>query len=47
MNTDPFCCALWLGSLIAALDPAFDLFPASLDEVLATYLTRVRPKAYA
>lgn len=47
MNIDPFCCVLWLGSLIAASDPTFDPLPASLDEIVATYLSLVRPMACA
>lgn len=47
INTDAFACALWIGSLLVAVDPAANPFPARLDEFVTTYLALVRPAAQA
>lgn len=47
MNTDAFACALWIGSLLVAVDPVFSPLPGKLDEFVTTYLALVRPAARA
>jgi hypothetical protein len=47
MNTDTVACALWFGSLLVAVDPTVNPFPAHLDEYVTTYLALVRPAARA
>ena len=47
MNVNCVACALWIGSLLAAADPAMDPLPARLDEFVTTYLTLIRPVAQA
>jgi hypothetical protein len=47
MNTNHVACALWIGSLLAAVDPAIEPLPATLDEFVTTYLALVRPGAQA
>lgn len=42
MTTDAVACALWIGSLLAAIDPGFNPFPGKLDEFVTTYLTLYR-----
>jgi len=44
---DPFLSALWLSSLLVAVDPAVNPLPAHLDEFVTTYLALVRPAARA
>ena len=47
MNIDAFACALWIGALLVAVDPAFDPFPAKLDEFVTTYLVLYEATAQA
>ena len=47
MNANRVACALWIGSLLVAADPAVDPLPASLDEFVTTYLALIRPAAQA
>jgi hypothetical protein len=47
MNTDAFACALWIGSLLVAVDPAINPFPAKLDEFVTTYLALYQSSAKA
>jgi hypothetical protein len=47
MNPDAVACALWIGSLLVAVDPAVDPLPESVDEFATTYLAPVRLVACA
>ncbi|TMQ09064.1 MAG: hypothetical protein E6J91_31530 [Deltaproteobacteria bacterium] len=44
-SPDADACALWIGSLLVAADPAVDPLPERLDEFVTTYLVLVWPGA--
>jgi len=45
MNPDAVACALWIGSLLVAVDPTVHPLPS--DELVTTYLALVRPATRA